>query len=84
MGAEPQDPTVERVRRILQLGVGLELPATSTAADLEGLFLAELRQRRERLARWMQTVREAARREAAMPRSHFRGCRQCRSRASRG
>jgi hypothetical protein len=24
-----------------------------------------------------------ARREAAMPRSHFRGCRQCRSRASR-
>jgi hypothetical protein len=46
MAATPQDPTVERVKRILQLGGGLELPSVATGADLEALFLAALRRRR--------------------------------------
>jgi hypothetical protein len=82
-----QDPMVEGVKRVLQLvrtsGSLLELPAGAGAADLEALFLAELRSRRERLARWMQLIHEEARRQADQPRWRFRNRRACRSRATR-
>jgi hypothetical protein len=72
---------VEGAKRILQCGGGPELPPATAAADLETLFLAELRSRRERLARLMQLVEEELQREAALPPSRSR--RQCRNRATR-
>jgi hypothetical protein len=72
---------VECATRILQCGGGPELPAATAAADLETLFLAELRSRRERLARLMQLIEAELRREAALPPSRSR--RQCRNRATR-
>jgi hypothetical protein len=88
MAANSQDPMIEGVKRILQLGgtAGaslFELPTGTGATDLETLFLAELRSRRERLARWMQLIQEEVRREAAQPRSRTPRRRQCRNRVSR-
>lgn len=77
MAANSQDPVVERVRGILQL------PAEMAEADLESLFLEELRNRRERLAHWMQLIQEEARREAAAPYARSSRRHHCRTRASR-
>jgi hypothetical protein len=87
MAAKSQDPVVEGMRLILELGgcdgaPPMELAAGAGTADLEALFLEELRNRRERLAHWMQLIREEVRREAALPRLRFNRRRQCRSRAS--
>lgn len=88
MGFKKQDPMVEPLKRILQFGDGsgaamADLPPGASSADLEALFLAELRSRRERLARWMQWIQEEVGMDAApaRPRSH-RG-HQCRSREGR-
>ncbi len=75
MAANSQDPILEGVRGILKL------PAEMPEADLEALFLEELRNRRERLAHWMQLIHEEVRREAAAPSATRR--RSCRTRASR-
>jgi hypothetical protein len=82
MVAKSKDPMAEGVKRILEAGAGLELPATATAADLEGLFLEELRGRRERLARWMQLIEDEVRREAAKPPSRSRARHYCRNRSA--
>jgi hypothetical protein len=83
MAAETLDPMVEGVKRILRWGGGPEVPASITSADLEALFLAELRNRRERLARWMRLIEDQVRREAVPPPVRSRSRRQCRSRCGR-
>jgi hypothetical protein len=77
MVVQSKDPMVEGVKRIL------ELPAAANAADLETLFLAELRSRRERLACWMELIEDEVRREGAVPRSRPNVRHQCRNRATR-
>lgn len=79
---------VEGLRRAMQLGedsapAAAELPSVAGAADLEGLFLAELRSRRERLARWMQLIQQEVERESASRRGAPRRSRQCRLRSTR-
>jgi hypothetical protein len=79
MRVKSQDGITEGLKRILPK---TEEPlAGDGAADLEALFLAELRARRERLARWMQVIQEEVARESrqsARHRSH-----KCRSRRLR-
>lgn len=79
-----QDPVVEGLKRLMQVGEGTtELPAGATADELESLLLTELRRRRERLARFMQMIREEVQRESAGPRASFRNRPPCRKRSSR-
>jgi len=83
MGAKSQDPLFEKLQRIAQFGetggasVG-DLPAAEGSGDLEGLFLAELRSRRERLARWVQLIHEELGCEAAPERARSPRWHQCR------
>jgi len=86
MRAKSQDPMVEGVKRILQFGGSngsplVDLPPGAGAADLETLFLAELRSRRERRARLMQAIEEEVRREKAA--SSRIAQRRCRPRVAR-
>jgi hypothetical protein len=62
VAAKSKDPVVEVLRQVIQGGDwrGAELPSGAGAAELEAFFLAELRKRRERLARWMQSIQEEA------------------------
>ena len=82
MAAKSKDPVLEGLKRMMQYGEKggplADLPAGAEAAELEGLFLAELRSRRERLACWMQLIQEEVGRESSAssrPRWH-----QCRAR----
>ena len=90
MGAKSQDPVMEGLQRIVQFGEANGTPLLPepgngvTAADLESLFLAELRSRRERLARWVQLIQEEVVREIARPPARPRRWHQCRSRRSCG
>ena len=89
MGAKTQDALVETLKRVMQSGEGngaalADLPAGTSTDDLEVLFLAELRSRRERLARWMQLIQQEVERESAPRRRTSRRGPQCRHRATGG
>jgi hypothetical protein len=74
---------VEGLKRILQTRGATEVPDGASEAEVEALFLAELRSRRERLARWMQTIQEEVRRQAGVPRGRAHSRQHCRRRTAR-
>jgi hypothetical protein len=79
MAAKSQDPKSERFGDAK--AAAIELPGANNPADMETLFLAELRSRRERLARWMQLIQEEVTRESA-PRARARRWHHCRTRVA--
>jgi hypothetical protein len=87
MKVESSDPVAEALGILRQAGEMPPMPmqGDSTfpgiAEDLGELFLAELRCRRERLAKWLELLHAEARMEGVRVRLALRSRHQCRSRA---
>jgi hypothetical protein len=89
MKAKSSEPTAEVLRILRQIG---EMPSTPAAPDssfagrpddLGELFLAELRSRRERLAKWLDLLHAEAGRQPVSSRQARRSRHLCRGHASR-
>jgi hypothetical protein len=78
MAAKSTDPVAEVLKQVFQGGnwCSAELPSGADAAELETLFLAELRKRRERLARWMQSIQEEVMRSGRPRPGQWHRCRR--------
>ncbi len=76
MAAKSKDPVAEVLRQVLQGGDWgrVELPTGADVAELEAFFLTELRKRRERLARWMQSIHEEATRSGRTRSGRWHRC----------
>jgi hypothetical protein len=88
MEAKSSEPMAEALRMQRQFGEVTPLPPSAdsafagTAEDLGELFLAELRSRRERLAKWLELLQAEAHIETAPVRAVHRPRHRCRARAA--